>query len=336
MLEKPNLPNEYLIECLQTQYDLQISSLAFLPLGADHNTAVYKASTLDNSTYFVKLRQGQLDTAAIKVPNYLHKIGLEHVIPTLPTNSGQLCASLPPYNVLLYLFVVGQDGFAEKLTPEQWHTFGRVLKRFHTTRFPTHLTQTVPHEMFSPKWRNILRQHLERLDTYHFADPVAQELATYLQTVQAETARLVYRAEQLAQQLQTNQLDFILCHGDIHGWNLFIDANQKLHIVDWDTLIFAPKERDLMFIGGGLGNSGYTAAEEEAMFFRGYGETEINQAALAYYRYERIVEDIAISCDQIFLSDEGGQDRQRALLDVQSNYRPNGTIARATAVDKPA
>ncbi len=31
-----------------------------------------------------------------------------------------------------------------------------------------------------------------------------------------------------------------------------IDKEEALYIVDWDTLIFAPKERELMFIGAGI------------------------------------------------------------------------------------
>jgi len=128
--------------------------------------------------------------------------------------------------------------------------------------------------------------------------------------------------------------DFILCHADIHGWNLLIDNAGALYMVDWDTLIFAPRERDLMFIGGALGNSGYTPQEEETLFYQGYGQTNINQTAIAYYRYERIVEDIAVFCEQIFLSNEGGEDRKQALDYLQSNFLPDGTIARAYHSDK--
>jgi len=129
-------------------------------------------------------------------------------------------------------------------------------------------------------------------------------------------------------------LPFTLCHGDIHGWNLLIDVNGALHIVDWDTLIYAPKERDLMFIGGGLGDSGYMPQEEEAMFYRGYGQSNVNQIAVAYYRYERIIEDIAVYCKQIFLSKEGGNDREQSLEYLKSNFLPYDTIEIACKSDK--
>jgi spectinomycin phosphotransferase len=105
-------------------------------------------------------------------------------------------------------------------------------------------------------------------------------------------------------------------------------------MVDWDTLIFSPKERDLMFIGGGLGDSGYTPQEEETLFYQGYGQTQINPTALAYYRYERIVEDIAVYCEQIFVSDKGGKDRKQSLEDLKSNYLPDSTIEVARHSDR--
>ncbi len=175
---------------------------------------------------------------------------------------------------------------------------------------------------------------LDRIEKETFVEPVAAELATFLKTRKEETLELVERAEWFAQKLEEQLPDFILCHADIHGWNLLIDSDGALFMVDWDTLIFAPKERDLMFIGSGLGNSGYTPQEEETMFFKGYGPTKINQIAIAYYRCERVIEDIAIYCEQILLSDQAGEDRYQSLIYLKSNYLPNGPIERAVEFDK--
>ena len=46
-----------------------------------------------------------------------------------------------------------------------------------------------------------------------------------------------------------------MCHKDIHGGNILIRTDGQppvLYILDWDDPILAPKERDLMFIGGGI------------------------------------------------------------------------------------
>lgn len=56
--------------------------------------------------------------------------------------------------------------------------------------------------------------------------------------------------------------------------------------------------------------------------------------AIAYYRYARIIEDIGTYCEQIFLSDEGGDDREMSFYYLQSIFLPNGTIERARQSDK--
>jgi spectinomycin phosphotransferase len=68
MLEKPDLQDEKIIACLQDAYGLQIGEITFLPLGADAYAAVYRATTIDGISYFVKLRRGHFDPISVKVP----------------------------------------------------------------------------------------------------------------------------------------------------------------------------------------------------------------------------------------------------------------------------
>ena len=44
-----------------------------------------------------------------------------------------------------------------------------------------------------------------------------------------------------------------------------------------------------MFVGAGIWDSGLTAAEEESLFYQGYGQATINKNVLYYYRFERII-----------------------------------------------
>jgi spectinomycin phosphotransferase len=87
-----------------------------------------------------------------------------------------------------------------------------------------------------------------------------------------------------------------------------------------------------MFIGAGLADSGYTPAQEAEMFFRGYGQTAIDDNTITYYRCVRIIEDLVAYCQQIFLSEEGGEDRKQAVESVRSIFRPNGAIVTAIGV----
>lgn len=130
--------------------------------------------------------------------------------------------------------------------------------------------------------------------------------------------------------IQKHPIEYILCHADIHGWNLIVSNEGALYIVDWeDTLIFAPKERDLMFIGSGIWDSCRTVFAEESLFYQGYGKTKINQDAICYYRFERIIQDIGEYCEYILLSEEGNDDRMQWFEHLQPVFLPNGALERA-------
>lgn len=334
MLEKPPLDETKILDCLLQDYGVAATEIEFLPLGADPNTAVYRAD--GDQPYFVKLRSGEFSQASVTIPEFLSEMGLSEIISPIPTKTGELWADLPPYRLILYPFVTGKNGFEVAVTDKQRVQFGQAMRAFHTTQFPPSLTTNIPRETFSPRWRNAVKNFLAQIEHTQYTDPVASELAAFLNAHREQTLDLIHRAEKLATILQSDTPDFILCHGDIHGWNLLIDDTGNLFIVDWDTLIFAPKERDLMFMGSGLDGTGHSLEEAAALFYVGYGDVEINPFALAYYRYERIIEDIGVSCEMLLNSTEGGADRAQELEYVKLNFRPKNTIQIAYQTDQTA
>jgi spectinomycin phosphotransferase len=310
-----------------------VKEIFFLPLGADFNTAVYRIITNSGTDYFLKLRRGEFNEASVLVPKYLADQGLKQVILPLTTRTGQLWARLSSFKVILYPYIEGRNGIEVHLSDQHWIEFGATMKRFHSAVIPKAITRSVQREIFHSTWRETVKTFLKRIEDDVYEEVVAAEMALFLKSKSSEILKLVERAEYLAFTLQTKPLEYILCHGDIHGWNLIVDKEDALYVVDWDTLIFAPKERDLMFIGSGIGDSGRTSFEEEDLFYQGYGQTNINRDAIAYYRYQRIVQDIGEYCEQIFLSDDGREDRIRSFEYLQSNFLPNGTIEKVYQSD---
>jgi spectinomycin phosphotransferase len=334
MLEKPDLQDEKIIACLQDEYELLAVQIAFLPLGADRDTAVYRAVADDETPYFCKLRRGVFDETSVALPKCLSDQGIVQILAPLVTKTGQLWANLDAFKLIVYPFVEGHDAYEGGLSDHQWVDFGAALKRIHTAVVPPALVRRIQQETYSPKWREIVKTFLGRVEDDAFDDPVAVRLTALLKARRDEIEYLVGHAERLARALQSRPLEFILCHSDIHAGNILIDANGAFYIVDWDNPILAPKERDLMFVGGGQMAAWHTPREEETLFYRGYGQTQIDPRALAYYRYERIVEDIAVYCEQIFLTDEGGRDREQSLQYLASNFVPNGVLEIAYRSDQ--
>ncbi len=334
MLIKPDLTDEEIIKFLQNTYGLLVTKISFLPLGADLNTAVYQVKA-NNSYYFLKLRRGEFNEAALSIPAFLTNLGIKQIIPPLPTKSKLLWTNFASFKAILYSYIEGRNAIEKPLSNQQWIELGATMKKIHTTNIPSTITSNLPRETFSSKWRETVKKILSRIESETFKDPIARRMALFLQSKSHEILKIVARADTLAQSLQKQCLAYTVCHADIHRWNLLISKEDGLYIVDWDTVISAPKERDLMFIGAGIGTSEHASfEEEEELFYEGYGKTNINQLAIAYYRYERIIEDIAVYCEQIFLSDEGGEDRSQSFNYLQSNFLPDGTIEKAYQSDK--
>ncbi len=327
MLEKPLITDSQMIAVLQADYGLTIQSLDFLPLGADANAAVYRALTNTDGVYFVKLRRGAFDETSVMIPRLLRDRGISTVIAPLTTRDGRLWTSISDFRLILYPFVEGHNGFEVDPTDKHWVTLGQALKQVHTTPLPAALSAHIPRETFSAYWRDLVKDFQQQVASTPYTDSAAIKLAALLQAEHATITDIVRRASQLAAVLRTHPLDFVLCHSDIHAGNMLIDTIDALYIVDWDQPILAPKERDLMFIGGGVGS--YTRQQlddQETLFYQGYGQTQVNVVALAYYRFERIVQDAAAYCQQLLLTDEGGQDREEGYSQFASQFEPNAVI----------
>lgn len=329
MLIKPNLKDEEIVKCLHTAYGLHVDRISFLPLGADLNTAVYRVTTNNATDYFLKLRREAFNESSVLVPKYLADLGLKQVISPLTTKEGQLWTCLASFRAILYPYVEGKNSIEANLSELHWIEFGAAMKKFHSANIPGTITSNVPQETFPSKWRQIVKAFLARIEHEVFEDAIAARMAVFLKSKVEEILELLRHSEHLASVLEKQPLEYVLCHADIHGWNLLISKEGALYVVDWDTIIYAPKERDLMFIGAGIGDTGRTQLEEDALFYQGYGSTDINQDAIAYYRFERIIQDIGEYCEHIFLSHEGTEDRSQSFEYVQTIFLPNGPIERA-------
>lgn len=58
MIEKQPISDKQIIDCLNSDYGIEVTTLTFLPLGADMNASVYKAEARNQSSYFAKLKRG--------------------------------------------------------------------------------------------------------------------------------------------------------------------------------------------------------------------------------------------------------------------------------------
>ena len=89
MLEKPALPDDAILACLQASFGVRAHSLEFLPIGNDATAWAYRVRAT-GADYFLKVKSGKLKEAALTIPRYLRDQGLCQVVAPLPTPSSLL------------------------------------------------------------------------------------------------------------------------------------------------------------------------------------------------------------------------------------------------------
>ncbi len=335
MIEKQSLSDQDIIDCLHNNYGIEVTSFTFLPWGADMNASVYKAKAHDESSYFVKLKRGHHHDLSVAIARMLYDAGISQIIPPIHTIRGQTTQLIDDFTLIVYPFIEGKDGFSCDLTDDQWIILGKALRQIHEIHIPLSIQNQVRREDYSPKWREAVRSLCTLIENESIGneDAIALNLLKFMKEHIGIIHRLADTAEELSQKLRDPLPQFLLCHSDIHGGNVLIDSKGTLYIVDWDEPIMAAKERDLMFIGAGVANV-WNKPHEEELFYKGYGKTEVDMALLAYYRHERIVEDIALLGHDLLLTTAGGENRSVMYKHFMDMFEPRGVIDIAFKTNK--
>lgn len=331
MREKPNLRDDKILACLREQYNLAVTELTFLPLGFDSAVGVYRVQAADGQQYFLKVRRGPVAESALRVARFLKDQGIAQVVAPLATPAGRLWEQVEQFTLVLYPFIEGKSGMDVGLSDRQWTEFGMALHKLHTTRLPPELASQVRVEDFvpNPSSAAVIRDLQATTHERASEHPTEQALFAFWREKREVIGQVLERAEALGRQLREKAPEMVLCHADIHTANTLLTEDRRLFIVDWDQPIFAPKERDLMFvIDDVVGDSRTTAC-----FFQGYGETEVDALTLAYYRYEWAVQDIGAFAAQVL--EEGGSDqsKQEGLHWFKVQFGPGNSVDTARVLD---
>ncbi len=324
MLEKPDLADNKIISSLTSHFAISVRALEFLPVGNDQRAWTYRVEA-DAAVYFLKLRKGGTRPASLIAPHYLMSQGMNQVVAPLETVSGALLASDWDYDFILYPYLEGRSAWRMSLSLSQWRAWGAIMHRIHSSPLNAQVLDAAGREVFGVKWLNTIDRVEAALRRRDFRGRVAAEAARAWGEQAEEIERCRRRYRELGALLAADPPPFTLCHADIHTANIILTPHGEIRIVDWDETVIAPKERDLMFFV----DDGHQPKETDA-FFAGYAGGDINWLALAYYKYDWVVQEFADYGDRIFLSDDiGGKDLESALVEFKRLFKTDDVIDRA-------
>jgi len=325
MLEDPGLDPDELTGALRPAYGIDASALAFLP-AHDLHAASYEVTAAEDS-FFLKVRFGAgRDDASLDVPRALLDAGVPNILAPIRTRSSALWAPMDDRSLVLYPFLRGRNAMVAGLTDDQWRTFGTTLHAVHDSGLERSFANRLPVETFALSAAASVRRNQQRARHQTFRSAAARRFADFWQEQAGRIGAMLERAEELGARVRARSFGNVLCHADIHAANILVTDDGGICLVDWDGPMLAPRERDLLFvIGSRIART--VEPREEARFFEGYGPVEVDADAIVYYRYERILEDIGVDGESVFLDDSLTEGTRQAQADlVRSFFAPGGIL----------
>ncbi|MFC4807688.1 phosphotransferase enzyme family protein [Paenibacillus sp. GCM10023250] len=300
------ITEERLRTCLMEHYDVTAATIVFLPLGLDYSSAVYHVVSPQGAAYLLKLTSKPVYEPQYRIPRFLHDQGIAEVVAPLSTKRGSLWTRLADWTVAVYPYIDGDSSF-DGMSAGQWKQVGTIFARIHRIGLPPQGLGPIRRESFDSAvyvwWIRTLEDQLARWEGG--SEPERALHASWVEHRLAIHAKLDGLIE-LAASLRERAIPLVICHADLHPANVIRDQAGHAFIIDWDDVMLAPKERDFIFAG----------PPHDQDFFQGYGAVEVDETVLAYYRAERVLQDLIACARNVWLQDDLGEDAKADAVEL--------------------
>lgn len=220
---------------------------------------------------------------------------------------------------------------------QHWRSLGALLSRVHAASVPRAVADRLPVEDYRCPAAGLARTldalirepgthgHGNRSD-----DPQTEALIGDWLATGDSLAVLLAHIDGLGDELRARSTASVLCHGDAHAANVLLSDDGAVWLLDWDEAVRAPRERDLMFVIGGVLADAPVTTEQQRWFFDGYGPAEIDPIHLAYYRCSWALQDISDFAARILDQSAGPSSaRSQALRLFRDVVSSTGILTRA-------
>jgi spectinomycin phosphotransferase len=328
MLEPPDLPASTIVARVRERYAVPVERATFLPLGNDSSAWCYRLYG-GGAARFLKVLGRPVDPATVAIPRFLASRGIEHLVPAISTAEGAAFDAGDPFSFVLFPFIDAEPGGEVGLTPAHRVELGRLLRRIHDTKPTPELDAMMRRERFIVRDEAYIDHVRDALPGADPPDEISSALLAVWSKHLEEIGHSLRRARELASDGASAARELVICHADYHAWNVLVGASGALHVVDWDEVVLAPRERDLMFVSGDIADLDPTGEH----FFTGYGDVEIDRALIAYYRFDWVLQEVADYHRRVFDLGLGEETRAEALQYFTELFEPENVVAAAFRAD---
>ncbi len=185
-------------------------------------------------------------------------VGCDFVVAPIATRANDPFVRLDRYAVALYPFIEGRRfDVADSFDEVDREGVLDMVATLH--RVPTAAIRPPPTDGFVVPWLDQLDGSMHR--EVAVTGPYAATASELLIDHEVELRRLIARYRALVARYVSDPGPVVITHGEIHPGNVMATSEGWV-IVDWDTVLLAPPERDLWRLAadGGPGLRGYVEA----------------------------------------------------------------------------
>ena len=252
---------------LNAAYGINVQSLTFLPEGEDSYGYIVMSET--GEKYFAKASTS-VPEASLRIASRLRERGgISEVVAPIKTHAGTLRIAWHDFRVSLFPFIEGKSRWELWQTGEDFSDAalakcGELLAKIHNCTDaiesePDDIaagTGTGPrreasmaiydfplrHELFAVLDAAEKRKPCQNRYQRQLLEAISQHREAILQTLA--------RYDSLGSSSAALQTPVVITHGDATPGNLILDAENRLHLIDWDGARFGPPEKDLVSFTG--------------------------------------------------------------------------------------
>lgn len=283
-----------LARIIERTYQVTCAEVAPAPRGFAGET--YRVRTASGAELFLKLvpdRAGyEMVTVAFPALHALHALGIDGVSLPLPTADGQWSARVDERTLVASVWVPGSAGEIRgwSLAPEAvTYDLGRLAALTARIHAATPLLPGgIPREDFALPFVGAYETLAKRAWSVWPASVAWRGARSVLRPYREAMARRWAEMRGLESALRHVQWTARFTHGDALGSNILVGEDNRLTLIDWDTALIAPAERDIWFY--------LNDARASAAFLASYRtvipDYQPDRRFHRYYLFRRFFEDL--------------------------------------------
>ena len=310
-----------LLEHLKVAYALPLQSITFFPEGEDSYGYIVCAET--GERYFAKASTSVPDIC-LQVASLLRcQCNISGVVAPLETQDGMLSISWQNFNVSLFPFIEGKSRWdlwkiGEDFTDAELRQTGALLTTIHDATDSVNL-DCLPVAKYDLPLRNELYGVLEAAKKGTLLkNKYQKQLLEALTAHRSAILQTLNRYDGLGHSAMALQTPFVITHGDPTPGNLIIDAENRLHIIDWDGVCLGPVEKDLVAFTG----ERFDVVLESYLVDKQNG-TALHADIFGFYIYDWTLNEIRDYGTKILFKNDDAQQNEYDWESLQDYLPPN-------------